>query len=87
LFFAGVAPKTVRGKTAAPAVIAAPVAIDINACRLVSKPLFVTSILLAIYILKNQELSGSGLAARHSTNRCGIPVESGFSLLQLMWKG
>src|SRR5262245_2016756 len=69
LSFAGVAPKTARGKTAAPAVI---VAIDNNACRLVSRPLFFSSILLAIYILRSKVIH-----FHHTTHR-NLAQESRF---------
>jgi hypothetical protein len=75
LSFAGVAPKTARGKTAAPAVI---VAIDNNACRLVSRPIFFSSILLAIYILRSKV---ARFRARAATQiGAEIPTESGFPI-------
>src|SRR5215510_8053169 len=78
LSFAGVAPKTARGKTAAPAVI---VAIDNNACRLVSRPLFFSSILLAIYILRSKV---ARFRARRYTNWRRNPDGIGLFLSRLL---
>src|SRR5215813_14289558 len=81
LSFAGAVPKTARGKTAAPAVI---VAIDNNACRLVSRPLFFSSILLAMYILRSKV---TRFRARLSTNWRRNPDGIGFFLFQLFCRG
>jgi hypothetical protein len=60
------------------------VAIDNNACRLVSRPLFFSSILLAMYILRSKV---ARFRARRYTNRRRNPDGIGFFLFQLLCRG